>query len=444
MGMETEDGTNRSEDKSDESVAKRAKIEEESVSNDDKAGVPGGADTTSDTGVTAKVDTGASADKQEESVAMEVTSSESTIDAKEIVIKNEVVMETNESTAGCAAVANGEGNVNEVSSGSTTSMVMSEEKSSSSIAEAKPADDRASEVTNQKLDVSSGNSQNTSEPNSSKAADADVDKASDTKVVTEPEDSMKEEKTKELFKFKNDNTDDIDETSEAEHTYFNTRQDVLQLCQGNHYQFDQLRRAKHTSMMILYHLHNPDAPKFVPICTLCSREILVGYRYRCDSCDVDYCQTCVQTRGPPQNLHPHPLRAMAVQNGAPTQLTEEQRKERQKSIDMHLHLLKHAANCVNKECKSKNCLKMKEFLKHGSTCPTSVKGGCPVCKRINNLLTLHARSCRVDKCPVPKCLEMREQMRQIELRQQQMDDRRRAMMNSMYNNTSSAPAAEPD
>merc|ERR1712023_490716 len=97
----------------------------------DEAGAPGDADTTSDTrtisssstGMTAKVDTDASADKQEESVAMEVTSSEGTIDAKEIVIKNEVVMETNESTAGCAAVANGEGNVNEVSSGSTTSMV---------------------------------------------------------------------------------------------------------------------------------------------------------------------------------------------------------------------------------------------------------------------------------------------------------------------------------
>ena len=173
-------------------------------------------------------------------------------------------------------------------------------------------------------------------------------------------------------------------------------------------------------------------------------EILVGYRYRCDSCDVDYCQSCIQTRGPPQNLHPHPLRAMAVQGGAPTQLTEEQRKERQKSIDMHLHLLKHAANCVNKECKSKNCFKMKEFLKHGRVCPTGVKGGCLVCKRINNLLTLHARSCRTEKCSVPKCIEMREQMRQIELRQQQMDDRRRAMMNSMYHNTSSAPAAEPD
>eukprot|EP00607_Mallomonas_marina_P011082 CAMPEP_0182423844 /NCGR_PEP_ID=MMETSP1167-20130531/9918_1 /TAXON_ID=2988 /ORGANISM="Mallomonas Sp, Strain CCMP3275" /LENGTH=519 /DNA_ID=CAMNT_0024603145 /DNA_START=677 /DNA_END=2237 /DNA_ORIENTATION=+ len=55
-----------------------------------------------------------------------------------------------------------------------------------------------------------------------------------------------------------DETEDPDDTQECE--FFDTRQAFLNLCQGNHYQFDQLRRAKHTSMMVLYHLHNPDAP----------------------------------------------------------------------------------------------------------------------------------------------------------------------------------------
>jgi E1A/CREB-binding protein len=54
-----------------------------------------------------------------------------------------------------------------------------------------------------------------------------------------------------------------DPDPEVTNEHFDTRQAFLSLCQGNHYQFDQLRRAKHSSMMVLYHLHNPDAPRFV-------------------------------------------------------------------------------------------------------------------------------------------------------------------------------------
>ena len=53
-------------------------------------------------------------------------------------------------------------------------------------------------------------------------------------------------------------TTDADDLMESE--FFDTRQNFLSLCQGNHYQYDTLRRAKHSSMMVLYHLHNPTAP----------------------------------------------------------------------------------------------------------------------------------------------------------------------------------------
>ena len=92
-----------------------------------------------------------------------------------------------------------------------------------------------------------------------------------------------------------DDTEDVDDVQESEH--FDTRQSFLNLCQGNHYQFDQLRRAKHTSMMVLYHLHNPDAPKFVPSCINCHKDILVGNRHHCDACDVDFCDDCYNLNG---------------------------------------------------------------------------------------------------------------------------------------------------
>ena len=105
---------------------------------------------------------------------------------------------------------------------------------------------------------------------------------------------------------------------------------------------------------------NPPRSSFT--CTLCHKEILIGYRHRCETCDIDICHNCITTKGHPSSIHPHPLRPMAVSGAAPAQLTDEQRRERQRSIEMHLHLLKHASSCENKECKSKNCLKMKVII----------------------------------------------------------------------------------
>lgn len=151
----------------------------------------------------------------------------------------------------------------------------------------------------------------------------------------------------------------------------------------------------------------------------------------------------------------------------PKQFTEEQRRERQRSIALHLQLLAHASTCTTENCSSKNCQKMKEFLKHGSTCKVTVKKGCPVCKRILNLLQLHARSCKLELCSVPKCREIREHQRYVvciylfffifciyiykifvyrmqTMRQQAMDDRRRAMMNEMYSRPVGAPPVNED
>jgi E1A/CREB-binding protein len=91
-----------------------------------------------------------------------------------------------------------------------------------------------------------------------------------------------------------------------ESEFFDTRQAFLSLCQGNHYQYDTLRRAKHSSMMVLYHLHNPTAPAYVTTCNICHHDIETGQGWRCETCpDFDICNSCHSNENSVK--HPHKL-----------------------------------------------------------------------------------------------------------------------------------------
>ena len=117
-------------------------------------------------------------------------------------------------------------------------------------------------------------------------------------------------------------------------------------------------------MMVLYHLHNPDAPKFVPSCQNCKKDILVGHRFRCEPCEVDFCPSCYTAYGTMGRLHQHPLRPVNV-SGPQRQMTDEERRQRQAAIDLHLTLLVHASSCQQgADCKSRHCQKMKDIMLH--------------------------------------------------------------------------------
>ena len=151
-------------------------------------------------------------------------------------------------------------------------------------------------------------------------------------------------------------TEDVDDVQESEH--FDVRESFLGLCQGNHYQFDQLRRAKHSSMMVLYHLHNPDAPKFLHRCNHCHVDMLGGLRYHCESCDMDFCGGCLKTNG--TAIHPSPchLRLIAPTSSAiSVPLTPDECRARERTISLHMKLLQHTTGCM--ECSSADCMKMK-------------------------------------------------------------------------------------
>lgn len=235
------------------------------------------------------------------------------------------------------------------------------------------------------------------------------------------------------------NTVDEDEPQETE--TFESRQQFLNYCQANHFQFDELRRAKHTTMMILFQLHNPNAPKFLQQCGSCYREITHGLRYHCNVCsNFDLCQDCYEpvitglwAQRDSRFAHDksHSFTPIDMEASADTQ---KGREERARAIKIHLELLAHAGSCEGAPtCTSKNCEKMKNLFKHVQTCEITFKKGCKVCARLLSLITMHARLCTVrGECPIPFCDRIRERNRRLRQQQQLMDDRRRQAQNDLY------------
>lgn len=219
-------------------------------------------------------------------------------------------------------------------------------------------------------------------------------------------------------------TKDKDEILESE--FFDTRQAFLSLCQGNHYQYDTLRRAKHSSMMVLYHLHNPTAPAFVTTCNICYLDIETGQGWRCEVCpDYDVCNACFQKDvgiDHPHKLTNHP--SMAERDAQ----NKEARQVRVVQLRKMLDLLVHASQCRSAHCQYPNCRKVKGLFRHGIQCKTRASGGCHLCKKMWYLLQLHARACKESECSVPRCRDLKEHLRRL---QQQSDSRRRAAVMEM-------------
>lgn len=211
--------------------------------------------------------------------------------------------------------------------------------------------------------------------------------------------------------------------------FFHTRQAFLSLCQGNHYQFDTVRRAKHSSAMVLYHLHNPDAPAFAATCNGCGKEIDAGHGFRCTTCaDFDLCSNCKAMGHGMQ--HPHPLAARRIDETR-TRLTDNERQERAQALQRTMSLLVHASACHDPACQSHNCARVKALFRHAVQCQQKVTGGCALCRRMWGLLQMHAKTCQATQCPVPRCRELREMRRKQMTRKE--EQRRRAYQAMLHN-----------
>jgi E1A/CREB-binding protein len=234
-------------------------------------------------------------------------------------------------------------------------------------------------------------------------------------------------------------TADEDEPQEFE--MFESRQQFLNYCQTNHFQFDELRRAKHTTMMVLFQLHNPNAPKFLENCGACFREIAHGSRYHCNECaNFNLCEDCYEpvttgqfaqqnARFSHDSSHSFSPINVEIPNNE-----QKNREERSRSIKVHLELLAHAASCDGPPgCALNNCQRMKKLFEHVRDCNVIPKKACKICTRILTLLAVHARLCTVrGSCPLPFCDRIREKNRRRRQQQQLMDDRRRQTQNKLY------------
>lgn len=235
----------------------------------------------------------------------------------------------------------------------------------------------------------------------------------------------------------------VDDDPDMDSEFFDTRQQYLSLCQGNHYQFDTLRRARHSSMMSLYHLHNPSKPAFSASCNICQGEVPPGEGYRCSQCpDFDMCRRCQKN---PNVSHPHPLTAPDQKKFDETQmrLSRQEKKRREAQMKMLMQLVIHAASCDNVDCPDRNCVKLKNLYRHFKECQVGPNRGCVYCRKILAYINMHSKLCTRSNCPVPHCSKIRTIRREHAARQEaKRREAYRRMMDKQQQSSSTATGVQ--
>ncbi|KAM0905215.1 hypothetical protein ACQ4PT_017504 [Festuca glaucescens] len=184
-------------------------------------------------------------------------------------------------------------------------------------------------------------------------------------------------------------TDDGDPTMESK--YFDSRIDFLKHCQDNQYQFDTLRRAKHSTMMILYNLHDS-------ACSACRRTMDQRLAWRCLVClGCKYCDSCYKQGG--ENLHIHKLKQTDSRCLLPNYTL----------LQDYLEGLVHASKCFYDpdNCTFKLCIVVKKLFFHGARCGIRNQGGCQKCIFMWKLLLTHSKHCDDGECSVPRCRDIK-------------------------------------
>ena len=219
------------------------------------------------------------------------------------------------------------------------------------------------------------------------------------------------------------------------------RDAFLTMASEKHYEFSSLRRAKYSTMAMLYELHNQGRESFVYTCNHCKAQ--VETRWHCKVCDdFDLCIPCKEKQG-----HPHPMEKLGfdLDDGSGTGASQNPQESRRQSIQRCIQSLVHACQCRDANCRMNSCQKMKRVVQHTRQCKKKTNGGCQICRQLIALCCYHAKHCREDRCPVPFCLNIKQKLnqQQMQQRQQQALLMRRRIENMNRVNAISQPPQTP-
>jgi hypothetical protein len=208
-------------------------------------------------------------------------------------------------------------------------------------------------------------------------------------------------------------------------------------------EFSTLRLAKYSTAVMLHMLQQGDVDF---ACNACNQRLSsTDVRYHCNSAecpDFDLCKKCYQTVP-----HSHPMEQMgfAIASDSDTSTLSEPER-RQLQLTRAIEALAHSAGCPNPACEVPNCQRMKTAHAHFRQCrqrpPT---GACPICKHLSMFIGFHSRSCTLQACTFPYCMEMRARVFQQQ-RQQQAAERQilaRRMAVQMQHNSAAADGDDP-
>ncbi|XP_027337207.1 histone acetyltransferase HAC12-like [Abrus precatorius] len=177
---------------------------------------------------------------------------------------------------------------------------------------------------------------------------------------------------------------------------FEDRQKFLSFCQKKLFQFDTLRQAKYSSMMILHHLKNPTVPVGTK-CSICFKHNnVLQWNWKCEICpEFTVCFACYKERG--AICHVHKLSRTCSGN-----------KESMQNLMQELQdVILHASQCHStrtRPCTYPHCLEIKKLFSHASRCTIRVSGGCQYCMKAWMGITAHCRNCKDSGCGVPRCM----------------------------------------